>query len=149
MKTFKVKQNSWHFRLLRFYDCAIVWRSDRDLCAYSRAVFGVVFITAVIGALILMVGSLAAAWICDTAQWLFSAVYTLGHPTYQMAPPGVALWVIIGASALLAGCARVARMYIDWYMQRTYEQPTSKEPGFVAAAYMSFKNKFCVKVEVE
>lgn len=133
MKTLKFSKNSWHYKLARFGD-EFSERNLSDICSYTRAfLWGtflfLLFVTFMLGIIFIhgeAIGYVAAM----IAQGTFIEPDTLA---------GICL-ILYGA------------LFTIWFFTRAFIIVTEhkfKEDNFVVNAYHSFKDKYCVRVEVK
>lgn len=142
MKTLELKEKSWHYFL------AVVmgnYKTGRgDFCSYIRNVFIGLFFTSVcatiVSAILFAIGmEVRAMYTC----W-FTPVCTFGKDEQAIAT-GFAIIVLVVASIMLS------IWYGNYQDDRRVEiecgirQP--RQPGFVALAYKSIKEKTCFRVE--
>lgn len=133
MKTLKFSKNSWHYKLARFGDEF----SERDLsniCSYTRAfLWGTLLFslfTVFILGIVVMHGEAIGYVAAMIAQGTFIEPDTLA---------GICLMLYIAAFTL----------GLIIYATRTVCEHEFKEDNFVVNAYHSFKDKYCVRVEVK
>ena len=127
MNTIKLNRNSWHYRL---YECyANKYFEPNDICVYTKNVIlgaiTVFFITA-----IAVVASIAVG---DFLLWSY---FNLFVGSVDMETPA-AIFLMFAAFAILI-------FGID-----TFQDYSKFHDNFVTSAYRSYKDKYCVKVEVE
>lgn len=137
-----VNKKSWHYRLATVYgplsDCDGV-----DSCRYIRAVIVGLFVMLVIGILSCLFLILPV----DSLVWVIASIIGggfVGQPHFF----AVFLGVMISAIAFLIG------WNIIWIRQKIIDRRYARslmhvEPSTISKLYGSFKNKFCVPIEVK
>lgn len=131
MKPFKIKRDSWHYKLnhrfLNSYEYNMGrWEEDHaDFCSYWRATF-FRMIGATLGVLIVGVPVTAFLYLLFTAP-----MATLGAVAFVTAIFAFATAVFVGVSALQ-----------KWKRGRAH-----REPGLIGTKYMSWKGRYCPQAE--
>lgn len=133
MKAFNLSKDSWHFYIANFGKKRIWVEDGSDICEYTRAVFGGMFLFLLAGLAI----CLGIAWV---AVSLYN-IYDIMFNGAEFLPTTVMLLGLIGAGGLLVGVAVV----VDWY--HNLPDKPEPEPGFVKLAYRKFKNKTCFRLD--
>ena len=133
MKTLKFSKNSWHYKLARFGD-EFECRDLSNICSYTRAfLWGTLLFslfTMFIFGIVVMHGEAIGYIAAMIAQGTFIEPDTFA---------GVCLMLY---------CA----LFTIWFFTRTHIIVTEhkfKEDNFVVNAYHSFKDKYCVRIEVK
>ena len=112
----KINKNSWHYRLVESVDVVSLY-GRRDICSYTRAVIGTIFILFV-------------------DLMLFGMLLAILAKLFYESPVGTA--TALGVAIL--------GFYLAFRIVRSVDDP-KKEPGFVKQAYRSWKDKYCIRVE--
>jgi len=128
MKPFIVRRSSWHWYLANFGTSC---HAD-DICAYTREV-------------------LAGAWLvalCSTLIGGFTAVLSdlLGYLLATLFN-----WSLIEPRDLTAGTLivlGVVAVFVTVFLLRERVDVNVRAPSFVREAYASWKDKYCVEIEV-
>jgi hypothetical protein len=129
MKTFELKQKSWHYWLANFGDQRI--HTTTNICEYVRCML--------IGAMLLSFSVLAVS--------LFggATLFTIGN---------IFSWLFFGyefhnLSAIMTGTfSSIALMFL-FIVGKAKLNETENEPGFVRLAYRSWKDKYCARIELK
>ena len=134
MKALKFSKNSWHYWLATFGDD---YRKLGDICSYTRAVIkGSMLFSLVV---LLVIG--ATVIHANLFAWISSMiVYQTMFAPEILAGMGVGLYLLIFVLLLIGA--------INYLWNQYCECLDNQPDNFVAHAYHSFKDKFCVKVEI-
>ncbi len=149
MDTFKVKLSSWHYHIASNYGSLSQWELDNgrlDFCSYSRSVMKGLLLALLISSLI----TLLLIPITFVLSWLAVSLVTSTWVTPNSDDMG--FWigtvelVIMGLLTLLT-FGFLAHEKLKENNIRLF--PKVSPPGFIVQAYDGFKNKYCIRVEVE
>jgi len=143
MKTLVFNKESWHYKLARGYG-----HSCTDICTYGRqvlkgileAVFLFFFGSAAIAACVGVVGMLlflVASFLSYVAAGLVAGVWP--DPNDAIIMGGTTVIVIMGGATVLV-VGRLMKMCDK-------SKPFIPKDSFIAEAYKSWKDKYCVPVE--
>lgn len=138
MYTFIVKSSSWHHRLAYKYTNFF---PARNLCEYTTHVFLGLFLASLLTALVgLTLGSVVAGILfLVTYGWQFLLV----DPELAEGA-GVCIIIVSIMVALWIGVGDLCH-----YIEFSGKPKQYKEPGFIKQAFTSFKDKMCIRVQVE
>jgi hypothetical protein len=141
MDSLNVSRKSWHYRLAHTY----YWNFSTemlDICSYTRRVFfGLLMalsITVALSALLLMFAVCPALYIIAcaiTGNW-FEIPAEIGVP-----------YIILIIPAIMIGGAIGITKFVRYVKEYQSEDPP-EGPGFLRLAYRSFKDKFCIKINI-
>ena len=127
MNTIKLNRNSWHYRLYDKY--ANNFHEPYDICGYTQGVIlgaiTVFFIT-----LISIVASIAVG---DFLLWSY---FNLFVGSVGMETPAAIFLMFAAFGVIIFGIG-------------TFQDYSKFHDNFVTSAYRSYKDKYCIKVEVE
>lgn len=150
MRAIRVKDSGVLWRLATFYgtlDVYTVRNGGADICSYTRAVLAgivaVLFITVVLGICAWIVGdtlAFIAAWFVSTGQLEMGLGAFIGLALGAFA----VAFVVVGTMKLCieeALCSVAAR--------RRSREKAGVQPSTLTQMYRSWKEKTCVKIEVE
>lgn len=140
----KLSSGSWHFRLATYYGPMHEWliiRDGTDICEYTKAVLAGVRNVALIIALISAYG---VSWIHFFARML--AGWPEVDEFYKFL--SAASPAATGAITLFVAGAFTVDKLNDWRYERAkrIQAEPVKEPGFIKQAYISFRDKYCMKL---
>lgn len=133
MKTLKFSKNSWHYKLARFGD-EFSERNLSDICSYTRAFLWGTFLF-----LLFVAFMLGIIFIHGEAIGYVAAMIAQGTFIEPDTLAGICL-MLYGAFFILC---------LITYTTKTVCEHKFKEDNFVVNAYHSFKDKYCVRVEVK
>ena len=127
----KISRNSWHYKVACLGGGI---PRTRDICAYTSDVFtglvGIGVLTIIAGYSLFVIGNVIA-WI---AAILVNGVFIEPNFFTMM---GIFFFVITFPIILLLG-----------YILNRHFKDKKPEPSFIRTAYLSWKNKWCTKIEV-
>lgn len=141
MKTFKIKEGSWHYILATKYSTFYPHDEEMNLCAYVKYVLRglcmALFATVVFGAFSVGVELL----IISGLVWAKTGVFLLDGGQ-------IIIIAMIGAIALMSICVFLSHFIIKAWETVAY-QAAVREPGFISTAWKNFKDKTCAKIEID
>ena len=156
-----ISKNSWHYELYQVgvSGGSAVDESSLNFCQYSRkVVFGVIFSMFLV-LLGVVAGVLVLEPVLSTTLWAFG-----DHPfmTFFGGEGGKVIWSIVIAFIIFAivGLTVGGISELNYMRKRKKEERRREElgkdypmtalvPGFFETWYTSFKDKVCIKVEIE
>ena len=146
MKPFIINANSWHYR---FVCDSTHWGSSRDknLCSYTRAFMWAAFTCLFRLAFMAVFGVVAFGTI------LLPPFYALAVWVLRLTPDNYSEFgqVITGFYAIVAACAYMGVSIVRCvsYLQNRQPQPSNVERGIVGAILQNFRDKTCMRVEID
>lgn len=144
MKTIKIDQNSWHYKILLRYNQASEWNQPADLCDYRGRFLSSIAIMLLVATTITL---FIVAPILNTCLWALAS-YNVGHWDINLLPDiVVGWWILVLLVACFAGVCHAIAAYETWSLER---QPVGHtvEPGVFSLMYQAARKKFCVKIEI-
>lgn len=150
MRAIRVKDSGVLWRLATYYgtlDSYTVRNGGADICSYTRAVLagivGVLFIIAVLG--------VCAAIVGDTLAFIAAWFVSTGHVEI-----GLGAFIGLALASLLAAIVALGfvKLFIDEALyavarRKRDREEAGVEPSTLTQMYRSWKEKTCVKIEVE
>jgi TM2 domain-containing membrane protein YozV len=135
-----IKQNSWHYKLAKFSGLYMYKGMKTNFCSYFwSVVLGICkILLCVLGILIACL--LIGGGYYELYMWYFHDV--------KMSEGAITIVIISTSIPVVLGLAWALVKYLDYRDERKSEY-VKKEPTFMSLAYQKFKNKTCVKVEIE
>jgi len=138
----KLNRNSWHYWLATKYSNEIKWKLEdfpTDICTYSKMVLkGLLF--AIFMAVTISFLTLPLIY---CGFWLIMASIT-GDFSF---PKIIILDLLFRfgiAEYLMIAFLGIIGLYFSYMDKKKFNK---SEPGFIKQSYLSWKNKYCVKVE--
>jgi hypothetical protein len=141
VKEFKIIRTSWHYRIANIPGYS-EYRETTDICRYTRDfIIGCIY----------LIGLSAVA----LAIWYFliSAILGIGfslyYSTFLMTEAGFAGLASL-SFVLIWAAIHCLSMLKDYYLQKRMLRWIDKKdtpPGFLKQAYLSWKEKYCVRVK--
>lgn len=131
-----IRKNSWHYIYADRGSVEYKIRFDRpiDFCSYARSVMlGLVRTLLVYG-----FAMVPFVILVDFGAWLLAYIVTGHNPGVGFGPVAVCGVGIFALGYLLV-----------WAVHLAMRSMPPREPGFVATAYRSWKDKYCPIVEIE
>jgi len=127
MNTFKIKTNSWHYRMLKIFHDDWLIQNRKDFCSYWRMWFFTALVAGILSiiAAIIATGAIIAAF-THPGEVAGGALFVIGIFTFVFA-------IFVG-------------------IEKTKEKinnTTEAEAGLILTKYRAFKGKYCPKVEFE
>lgn len=150
MKKHTITTKSWHYKFTsRFTEMSGDY-APSDICGYRRK-----FMRAFVNMLVIyfLIAIFVALPIVDTACWLAASISS-GHFYWRNLNEGTQIWLLI--------VSVISMMFLVGWIYACHKErqaarraqdrfngikPSIKEPGTIAVAYRSMKEKFCVKVD--
>lgn len=133
MKTLTASNNSWHFKLAKIGGLN-AWRPQHDICSYTRhCIYGALLV------LLIMASSVGIANIL--VHTILSVSFSLWYMENLFSELGIM------GSVLFCGVSITALIvyHVNRYHEREY---VCKPDGFIVSAYKSYKNKYCLKIDI-
>ena len=137
MKTVTINKNSWHYKIVTYWNG---YESENDdFCQYTRtvlvatAVFLLVAISLLGLALTLFIG------IADTAAWLVAGLVE------SFVIPSFFASNIIFLTSFVAICG-IPYFSVKWF-KRYFNSTIKDDNSSLAVAYESWKNKVCFRID--
>jgi len=132
MKTFDVNKKSWHYKLSKFGENRYDVDAD-DICSYTRNVIYGMFASSlcIIG---ICIGLYAAG---DFIAWLIACIQYS-----SFLHPQLGAIIIVDAIGVIFMVVLYSGTSVFFSCQR------EKEGSFVHTAYKSWKDKYCIKVNI-
>lgn len=129
-----VHTNSWHYKLLNFYDVNTYELTDS--CKYTRKVMTVTGFSVFVFAFLMMTLGDFIAWaiVCITSGYISPNLGT------------VFVLILCSVVLLVAACAVLGESYLIWKHRRPHKP--APPPSFAKQAYRQWRDKFCTEVEV-
>lgn len=151
MNTIKIKDKTWHYWCATSFG-GFNYRSNKDICTYSRAVLwgglmailiGCLCIALFFGAVILPINTL-----CD-------AVFGWGFGNEKLIEAGgIVFFVEVLAGIIMTFCffnekRKEKKRERDYAIEEgLIPRPPPPPPSFISEWYKSWKGKYCAKVEI-
>ena len=127
MNTIKLNRNSWHYRLYEYY--ANNYHEPNDICVYTQNVI----LGAITVFFITLVAIVASFAVGDFLLWSY---FNLFVGSVGMETPAAIFLIFSAFAVIIFGIG-------------TFQDYSKFHDNFVTSAYRSYKDKYCVKVEVE
>jgi hypothetical protein len=146
MKTFEIDRTSWHYRLASFYGDLTTshfrW-GDVDFCSYWRRVFFAALRLIILAGILSVLLSLTFGDLLVWGTWML-----LNGVWVDPGEGSIIAMGLLGVATLVAGIV-AALHYGKQVLDRHREESGYREPGFIGQTYQSWKNKYCMKVELK
>jgi hypothetical protein len=157
MKTFKVHEKSWHARLLTTYRHTGQLSTYPDICSYTR---GVIWTIILVTWWVTIASILFGISFGDLFTWLF---WMAINGAYVDPHDGAVIAVCLTIFLASLWAYIYLREKWDTHLERkraerlermrnapetVEEEMKPKEPWFIVQAYRSWKEKYCMKIEV-
>jgi hypothetical protein len=125
-----INRSSWHYRFLAFTG-TICYNEPKDFCSYWRTFLFRGFFTLLFVSLIL---------------FLLFGFYFI-HPWQVVASHQLLALASLVTIIALFGTIGGIWFLVDWYNEYRRKNYVEKEPGLIKTAYLSWKDKYCPKME--
>ena len=135
MKTLQFDKNSWHYTIAKFGGFN-GW-SDHDLCTYTHKFMKGLFFSAIIGIFIAIVGF-------GLSNLVFGIIFSIIAGTWVTTEVGNVFGLILLLLSLFVAVGVSAEKYMESRKLRL-----RKPDGFVKNAYKGWKEKFCIKINIQ
>ena len=137
MESLKIKKDSWHYKLAEFGDRHGYIPYSSDICSYTKHVIW--------GLLLGFMAFLAIfAFICSIGNTLaFLAAISVYGIWFEPGWPAQVILILIITVGLFS------LFFVIYPIVDNIVNSDSNTVKFIPSAYRSFKNKFCIKVEIE
>lgn len=139
MKTFVLSKSSWHYKLANLFG-GMRYVRDTDVCEYTKTVIAALFLSTMItffGIILLILSVhmlLGVGFSIWMGAWFFSDLGIMGLIIYGLVGGGLMIKAADGK-------------YSEW-KDRRRENYEPKPDGFLKVAYSSWKDKYCVRIEI-
>ena len=137
MKTLKFNSTSWHCQIAEFG--GFYATSNVDLCHYVGA-----FIAGVIKAICLLALFGGMAYL--PVDLIIGTVFSLVYWEMLLSPMAMGLLFVIGIGLFAATLYFTTGLIVKYFINRSFE--LDKPDGFIKNAYLGWKNKYCVRIEI-
>ena len=135
MQALTFNKNSWHHAIAKFGGFNS-W-SDQDLCTYTRKFTRGLFGAFLIGLVIAFLGF-------GMSHLIFGIIFSIMAGTWVTTEFGTVFGMVLLALALFIGIGASVDKYRD-----SHENKPRKPDGFVKNAYKGWKEKFCIKINIQ
>ena len=149
MKAFTLSKKSWHWRLAVTYGSHYEYDTETDLCTYIRNVLKGIFVVM----LVIVAGGLCiSAPMGSLAAWI---VYVITNGITEMDPVAFAGAFLIFGFVILTGLFLLFNTDTGEEVVSKVKRavrikiPKPQEDSFLVLAYRSFKDKTCVRLNVQ
>ena len=137
MESLKIKKDSWHYKLAKFGDSHGYIPYSSDICSYTKHV-----IWGLLLGFMAFVAILAFIY-CIGDALAFLAVISVYGIWFEPGWPAQVILILIITVGLFS------LFFVIYPIVDNIVNSDSNTDKFVPSAYRSFKNKFCIKVEIE
>lgn len=152
MKTIKIHKDSWHYRIVKVYTSTNPQYID-NLCEYNRRVLlGIIHI----GFLIFLATIIAIPMLSPVFYGVLYLIYgfsDIGEDQVTVVVMGGVIWGF--SISFYIGDVLWNSVFFNpkqWAQQQDYEvklEQQYKKDSYVGATWKSFKEKVCLRIEVE
>jgi hypothetical protein len=140
MKELNFNKKSWHFFLANM-NGSQQHKQSTDLCSYTR--------NALIGAFIAVLCTIIFAFSAYiVVNMLFALVFSIAYSAVIMTEAAFVGWMAAFCILMYLLLISVIEAASNRRMNRVERNFKSKPDGFIVNAYKGFKDKFCVKVNL-
>lgn len=141
MTPFIVNENSWHYHLATKYGNMKYWLTE-DICTYTQSVIlGLIKAALMTLLLAVVVGSVVSFWMYLLVSAIVGHIATIENGFGMFG--GVIHAIVFGAIAVVN-----LVLGFEWCVNKiTGKVRAIAHTGFVKAAYRSWKDKYCIRVE--
>jgi len=140
MRELNIDEKSWHYRIAHNYGGYSGGRHGYDICGYTRRFIWGLFIVFVVIAAV----SMASLGVLDLLAGLYFS-WVAGVWITNFA--GTLTAFVITVFSLVIGIIAITEKIRDMRREYRYNH-YHDEPGFIKSAYLSWKEKYCIKIKI-